>query len=185
MKKKLHIKKGDIYNRLKCIKFSHIGPHYRSYFLFKCDCGNKKILLGSAVISGNTKSCGCLSIEVKKSRRISKNHSEVTAIILSYKRHAKSRGFKFELSRKFMSDLILKNCHYCKSTPGNFMKTKNSIIGLPFNGVDRIDSKKDYTENNVVTCCKMCNNAKSNHSTKVFMEWIKRVYKNAMAEQWG
>lgn len=176
MKKKLHVKKGDVFNRLTCIKFSHIGPHYRSYFLFKCDCGNKKILLGSAVVSGNTKSCGCFSLEVKQGRRISENHCEITAIILSYKRHAKSRGFIFKLDREFVTSLVSADCHYCGIGPSNFMKTKNSIIGLAFNGIDRIDSNKDYSKQNVVACCRMCNNAKSNHSTEVFIRWIKRVY---------
>lgn len=91
--KEYHIKSGKKFNKLTAINFHHIDNHYRSYFLFKCDCGNEKILLGSSVKSGNTKSCGCLSKEVKAKRK-SKYYTEVTAIILDYKRHAISRDIK-------------------------------------------------------------------------------------------
>jgi len=58
------------------------------------------------MVSGNTKSCGCLAKEIKQSKRISKNHSDITAIILGYKRHAERRGFKWLLSRTFVEKLI-------------------------------------------------------------------------------
>ena len=63
MKRKYHLQLGDKYNRLTVIEFDHIGKHNRSYFLFKCECGNEKVILGSLVKCGNTKSCGCLSKE--------------------------------------------------------------------------------------------------------------------------
>lgn len=34
-----------------------------SYWLCKCDCGNQVIVSGSKLVSGNTKSCGCLTHE--------------------------------------------------------------------------------------------------------------------------
>ena len=127
-----------------------------------------------------------MSREIKKQRRISKNHSEITAIILGYKRHAEGRGFKWELSRKFVEQLIKQNCYYCGIVPSNKKKTKNSIDnGLLYSGIDRIDSAKDYTEDNVVPCCKICNYAKSNMNLKEFGEWAIRLGQNAMAEQWG
>lgn len=184
--KKYHIQPGDKFGRLTAISFHHIGNHYRSYFLFKCDCGNKKIILGSGVVSGNTKSCGCLSVEVKKNRRISKNHSEITAIILGYKRHAINRGFKWELSREVVKEVIKKPCHYCGSPPSNTKKTKNSIgNGLIYSGIDRINSNKNYTKDNIVPCCRICNYAKSNMDVLKFKGWAIRLGKNAMAEQWG
>ena len=183
--KTYHIKPGDRFNRLTAIRLDHIGKHHRSYFLFKCDCGNEKVILGSGVVSGNTKSCGCLSREVQKNKRISNNHTEVTAIILGYKRHAIDRGFKWELSRDFVETIISKDCHYCGTAPSNRKKTKNSLgDGLLYSGIDRLDSSKDYTTDNVVPCCKICNYAKSNMSIKEFHKWAVRIGKKAMAEQW-
>lgn len=183
---KPELKNGMKFNRLTIIKFSHSDKRWRKWYHVKCDCGAEKIVMGSAMISGNTKSCGCLSFETKKNRRISKNHSEITAIILGYKRHAIGRGFRWSLSRDFIEKLITKNCYYCGSEPLNIKKTKNSLgEGLRYSGIDRIDNKKDYTEDNVVPCCKICNYAKSKMPLSDFKKWAIRIGKIAMAAQWG
>ena len=51
----------------------------------------------------------------------------------------------------------------------------------------RIDGKWDYEPNNVVSCCKICNYAKSNLTKDDFINWAIRVaeHSKAMAEQWG
>ena len=184
--KKYHIQPGEKYNRLTCVRFSHTGNHQRSYFVFRCDCGKEKTILGSLVTCGNTKSCGCFSSEIKRNKRISKNHSELTAIILGYKRHALARGFSWSLTRDFVKEIINRNCFYCGSPPSNVKKTKNSIDGgLFYSGIDRIDSTKNYTEDNVVPCCKICNYAKSNMPLNEFKEWAIKLGKKAMADQWG
>ena len=53
------IKAGDKFNKLTAIKFSHKGKGYRKYWLFKCDCGNEKVIYVNNVKSGHAKSCGC------------------------------------------------------------------------------------------------------------------------------
>ena len=177
---------GEKINKLTVISFHHKDKQSRKYYIFKCDCGVKKIIHGAAVISGNTKSCGCLIKESALRRRISKNHSEVTAIILGYKRHAIARGYKWELNRDDVKKIINKNCFYCGSSPNNIKKTKNSLgEGLYYSGIDRINSTKDYIKNNCVPCCRICNYAKSNLSIKAFQEWAIKIGKNAMAEQWS
>ena len=183
---KPELKPGDKYNRLTVLKFSHSDKRRRKWYLVKCSCGNEKTIIGSAMISGNTKSCGCLAKEIKQSRRISTHHSEITAIILGYKRHAEERGYKWALSRKFVEKLIKEDCFYCGSKPANIKKTKNSIgEGLFYSGIDRVDSTKNYTEDNVVPCCRLCNYAKSNMTIEEFKDWAIKIGKNAMAEQWG
>lgn len=183
---KPELKKEMKFNRLTIIKFSHSDERWRKWYEVVCDCGTKKIIMGSAMISGNTKSCGCLSKEVRKNKRISKNHSEVTAIILGYKRHAINRGFKWVLSREDVEHIIKQPCCYCGQPPSNKKITKNTLKdGLFYSGIDRIDSKKDYTKDNVVSCCKICNYAKSNMTLNKFKEWAIRIGKKAMADQWG
>ncbi len=61
------------------------------------------------------------------------------------------------------------NCFYC-----NAIKT-NNYKGYKYNGLDRIDSTKEHTFNNIVPCCKYCNFAKSNLSLIEFIDWIKRI----------
>ena len=53
---------GKKYNMLTILEWAgrKLGqPQY----LFRCDCGNEKILTYSKVTSGGTKSCGCLILE--------------------------------------------------------------------------------------------------------------------------
>lgn len=183
---KLSLRAGDIFNRLTVVDFSHADKRWRKFYNTKCECGNKKVVMGSAMASGNTKSCGCLAVEARLNKRISKNHSEVTAIILGYKRHAEDRGFKWSLSRDDVINLISKNCTYCSAPPSNKKKTKNSIgDGLSYSGIDRVDSNLDYTEFNTTPCCKVCNYAKSNMEIDEFRLWAIRIGKKAMAEQWA
>ena len=54
---------GQKINRLTFIK--HIEG---SKWLCKCDCGEEKILTKCDVLSGNTKSCGCLNKELATDR---------------------------------------------------------------------------------------------------------------------
>lgn len=70
---------GKKFGRLTVIKFDGI-EHKRDdkgknrdkgFWLCKCECGNLKRVDRNALICGHTKSCGCLSKEVKK--KISKN----------------------------------------------------------------------------------------------------------------
>lgn len=183
MKKQTHLKEGDKFHRLTVVRYDHTGNHHRRYFLFKCDCGNLKIILGSGVVSGNTKSCGCLSTEVKKARRLPNDAGVIYQIILGYKRHAKRRGFKFLLTRKEFADITSKDCYYCGSKPSNIKRTKNYKEGYIYNGIDRVDSSKDYMVDNVVPCCRRCNQGKMDMSKKEFLSWITKVYN--MAKQWG
>ena len=54
-------------------------------------------------------------------------------------------------------------------------------------GKERIDSSVGYEPNNVVSCCKICNHAKSNLTKDDFINWAIRVaeHSKAMAEQWA
>jgi 5-methylcytosine-specific restriction endonuclease McrA len=168
------------------MSFSHSDKRWRKWYNVKCDCNNELTVIGSSLVSGNTKSCGCLAKEIKASKRISNNHSEVTAIILGYKRHAESRGFSWLLNRDDVLGIIDKPCFYCLNNPSNVKKTKNSIDnGLVYSGIDRINSLLHYTVDNVVSCCRICNYAKSNLTLDEFQEWAINLGKNAMAVQWS
>jgi len=182
MKRQYHIKAGDKYGKLTAVKLSHIGNHNRSYFLFKCECGKEKVILGAGVKSGNTKSCGCLSYEAKLKQRLPNNRGVINHLILQYKRHAKDRGFLFSLSYKRFAYLISLPCYYCGSEPGNNKITKN-CSGFLYSGIDRVNNKKNYTVKNTVPCCTICNRAKKDMSLTDFKSWVNKLL--AMADQWG
>ena len=47
-----------------------------SFWRCRCDCGNEKIVSKVCLKNGNTKSCGCLQIEVKKERMLTMNQEK-------------------------------------------------------------------------------------------------------------
>lgn len=54
---------GKRYGRLVCLKDSGRDKNRKVLWLCKCDCGNKTVVPVGNLISGNTKSCGCLKID--------------------------------------------------------------------------------------------------------------------------
>ena len=177
MKKRMNLKEGDTFNFLTVIAYHHTGNHYRKYYIFKCTCGNEIILLGSNVVSGNTKSCGCFQHRYMKEHNLLPNNLGVKRMIIKqYTRHAKDRNIKYDLSEEKFIELIEQPCHYCGATKTNIIKTKNCKQGYPYTGIDRIDSVKGYTDENCVPCCGQCNKAKMAMKREEFLTWIKSVY---------
>ncbi|MCF8012566.1 MAG: hypothetical protein K9L56_14950 [Clostridiales bacterium] len=60
---KAEINPGDVYERLTIIKELK-KKNYNRQFLCRCECGKETIVDSSKLLSGNTKSCGCLKIEM-------------------------------------------------------------------------------------------------------------------------
>ena len=171
---------GEKFGRLTVVEFAYKDNRSRLWWKCTCDCGTEKVLHTGNLRSGNTKSCGCLSLERKKATRISKHHSDVTAVIAGYKRHATRRGHVWELTRAQVETIIQEPCHYCGMLGSNTKVTKNSIEPFKYNGIDRKHNESGYTVDNTVACCRVCNRAKLNMGYEDFLNWIK-----AMAEQWS
>ena len=56
---------GKKFWKMTVLKFCGINEKGRSIWLCKCDCGNKKIVVGSELKRGKIKSCGCTSRSIK------------------------------------------------------------------------------------------------------------------------
>ncbi|WP_252227992.1 AP2 domain-containing protein [Clostridium sp. ZBS3] len=59
---------GRTFSRLLVIDYASKGKYGHNQFKCVCKCGNKLIVTASNLLSGNTKSCGCLNIEKCTSR---------------------------------------------------------------------------------------------------------------------
>jgi len=175
---------GDVFNSLTVIGLSHKDSHHRKFFLCRCACGTEKAIQGTLLASGNTKGCGCQVAVSAKSRRLPNDAGVINQLKLQYIRHAKGRGFSFDLTSDEFGALIRGRCFYCDEEHGNVKKTKNHP-GFKYNGIDRVDSSLGYHRANCVPCCCRCNFAKLDSNQKEFVEWAHRVSKNMMAKQWG
>jgi hypothetical protein len=81
-------------------------------------------------------------------------------------------GREFSLTLEQYLGLLNQNCYY-----------DNAPLPKTGKGLDRLDSNKGYSLNNVVPCCAFCNRAKSSKSKKDFTKWIKTVYKNLLKKE--
>ena len=136
-----------------------------------CECGNTAQVSVSRLASGKAKSCGCLSKAVLESD-ISKYEAGFRAVLRVYKYSAKERGFDFSLSRETFEKLTTSNCVYCGIDPCQF---QTRFSDFKYNGIDRVDNTLGYTEDNCVTCCKICNRMKDTLTVEDFREHIKTI----------
>lgn len=178
----LNLEAGTKINNLTIIRFDHYDKRWRKHYLCRCDCGNEKVIHGSSIVSGNTKSCGCMHKDAYAKRKLPNNGGVINHLILQYKRHARNRKIEYHLTKQEFTDIISLPCHYCGLPPSNNKKTKN-CSGFLYSGIDRVDSSKGYEKDNAVPCCAICNRAKRDMSKKDFLQWIERVYKHSFADQ--
>lgn len=183
----MELRNGDRYGRLVIVGIEGKDRHKNNIYRCKCDCGNTAFVRGNNLTSGNTRSCGCLSREVKNAQRPPQNRGVINQIILQYKRHARERGFSWELTFDDVSRIIQSPCVYCGAERSNHRVTKNCKEGFDHNGIDRVDSSMGYSRENVVPCCKICNMTKRDMKQKDFILWLQRAasHTKAMAAQWG
>lgn len=68
---------GEKYGKLKVLYETEKKNKNGTYYcMCLCECGNKKEILKSSLISGNTKSCGCLIVDTLKAKKIHYKHGD-------------------------------------------------------------------------------------------------------------
>jgi len=82
-----------------------------------------------------------------------------------YKNRCNERKINFNLSVDEFNNLLKGSCYLCGKTNINEHK----------NGIDRIDSNKDYVIDNCKTCCKSCNYVKKEYNLDKFYNKCLRI----------
>lgn len=186
---------NKIFGRLTVLEYSSSKQRSKDYnkilrmYKCSCECGNICEKFGSDLRSGTVVSCGCFKKEIQLQIHtgaipVNRNpngaqHSTAKKIWTSSYNDGISFDDFFQLSQM--------NCYYCNSPPSN---RANSIKNCSnawydqgwwyYNGLDRIDSSKDHSIENVVTSCWQCNKSKGTMSKEDFNQWIKNVYNHLM-----
>jgi hypothetical protein len=175
--KKLMIKKNDIvigyrYGMLV------VKNRVKGGLLCICDCGKEKILTSSRIRLKQVKSCGCLNTKSGNKHHFFKGYKEISQSVYNSIRHkAVERNLKFEISIKDMYDMFISQNKLC-AISGAPIKFKINHKDEQTASLDRIDSSKPYTKDNIQWVHKKVNTMKWNIKQNEFIEWCKIIAKN-------
>jgi hypothetical protein len=170
--------KNKVFNNLKIKKIIKDPNASRSLALLQCNCLSRPFYaIFTEVKRGNLKGCKkCKGIRISESKSLPNKQGHKNSTYQQIKRAAKSRNIPFMLTRDFVISLIEKPCYYCGNPHSNkTSKTHNKKDTWPHNGIDRKNPTRGYTINNVVSCCKLCNQSKWTMTENKFYKHIKKI----------
>jgi hypothetical protein len=150
----------------------------------KCDCGKETNVLGTHLIQGNTKSCGC-------DKPIGKTHHQWTGVgemsgdfwdhhIVRSANGSKGKRTPLELSisKEYVWDLFLQQNRKCNLSGLNLCFPRASKDKSWTASLDRIDSSKGYIKGNVQWVHKDINMMKNKFNNDYFINVCKQISQN-------
>jgi len=169
-------REGHKYGRWTVIKRCGSNGSGQAAWLCKCDCGKEGVVTGTNLQSGTSKSCGCLRREiVRRLHTLPEGEAAFNAVVSVMEGSARVRGYEWQLTKEQIRYLTKQSCHYCGDAPSQVYKNPRVNGNYVYNGLDRVDNDKGYTTDNVVSCCFVCNRAKSVMTLKEFRSWAFRL----------
>lgn len=177
LKKECKAKIGDRFGKL-VVAARTKDKNKTVTWLCRCDCGNTMTAETNTLTSGHSTSCGCGRLEA-----ISTGYKHITGTWYGQaKRNAKSRGREFNLTHKFLNELLEKQNHKCAISGLDIKISKRRSGKLYYQettaSLDRIDNEKGYTEDNVQFVHKHINYMKSTHDLSYFITICRMVANN-------
>lgn len=168
---------GRVYGKLTVIKYSHSDKFQHRRWECRCECGNISCVDTSQLNSKNTTSCGCMGSKSGNRRgELAYNYSGYRDITGS-RWYSLISGAK---SRK-LDVFINKEDVWCKFEKQMFLCALSKLpISFKDNtaSVDRIDSGKHYTPDNIQIIHKDINRMKNNFNQEYFIEMCKLIAEN-------
>ena|SRR3990167_864845 len=162
----------------------------KSYWECVCDCGKEKIIRGASLSSGHPRSCGCLKHRISK-HRISKHrigsenpqwkgYGEISGrYFKNLKKGAKRRKIEFLISVEEIWNLFLNQNRKCAlSGKEIFFSLTRLRYKEQTASLDRIDSNKGYTIDNIQWVHKDINQMKTNFKEDIFINYCKLITEN-------
>lgn len=150
------------------------------YWQCQCVCGNFREMPTKSIHCKKPQiSCGCYykTLEYKKKLKNWNGVGEFSSKFYGRMiRGAKKRGWKMLVSMEFLWHLYEKQNRKCALTgiPIVFDTTSRQLDGNA--SLDRIDSSKDYTEDNVQWVCKQINWMKQDYDNEEYKYFCTKVH---------
>lgn len=174
---------GKKFNKLTAIKLSHIKEKHTAYWEWICDCGKIKVIIGSNVAKGYTKSCGCIN-------KRTTTHGYSRARLPEYKAWGSIKERCYNPNHKSYKRYGGRGIFMCDEWRNDFLRFYSDMgrKPTPQHSVERIENDKGYYKEN----CKwglpieQNNNTRSNKylthngETLTYMQWAHRLGFNRM-----
>lgn len=161
-----------IFNKLKVLNYSHKNEKGNYIWKCQCNCGNYRYVSSYELTKNKVKSCGCDDSQKKKGKTNPrwKGYEEISGHYwCQLKQNAKVRNLKVEIVLQDIWNLFLKQNRKCIMSGLDISFIKKTA------SVDRIDSEKDYTLDNIQIVHKDINRIKQYFSKNRFIELCKLV----------
>jgi hypothetical protein len=158
---------GEVFGRLTAIRRTGVSKGGQAIWLCQCYCGKTSNVSRGNLISGDTRSCGCLKSEVTTAR--SKTHGEAGAIrtaeyqiwasMIQRCRNPKSRAFSYYGGR---------GIDVCS----RWMAFENFIADIghrptPSHTLERVDNELGYTAENCVWASRRTQSRNTRHNRTI------------------
>lgn len=180
---KLGVKKdltGQRFSRLLVLSEAGKTKSGNYRWLCLCDCGSEKIIPSDHLTRRlqPVVSCGCYRDE--RIRETCSPDPDAVAFRLlygTYRKRSLQKKIDLTLTDTEFRDLTSSNCHYCGEPPSMVITNKSKSGCYTYNSIDRIDSKKGYTQDNTLPSCHRCNIMKMAMGYDEFLEAVRKIYK--------
>lgn len=147
------------------------------YWLCKCACG-KEVVKTTLQIKYDSKSCGCRKLRHGSEAHAWEGYEEISlrhwnSIIKS--NETRSKKILFQITIQEGWDLFIRQNRRC-ALSGILLTFGNNKHSPKTASLDRIDSSKNYTLDNVQWVHKDVNVMKMDHTQKEFLDWIEKIW---------
>lgn len=175
---------GQTFGRLTVINFVDCDRFNNARWLCRCECGNEKIVSRNCLISGKTRSCGCLNREILHQK--GKYAIRTTHGLWGTRLYRIWKGIKNRCYNKKSADYIIygaRGITVCNEWKNNFQAFYDWAMSHGYQdnlSTERIDPDGNYSPENCrwATDKEQANNRRSNRfitigeETKTVAEWI-------------
>lgn len=171
---------GKKFGKLEVIGVHDTGSR-KTYYVCQCDCGNVKVVRADALISGATKSCGCIKKEQDKTN-LTANHKHKMSGTRIYETWQDMKRRCYNKQNARYDRYGGRGITVCDEWLKNFQSFYDWAISNGYSDdltIDRIDNDGNYEPSNCrwSTAKEQCNNRGSNinitigNATKSLMCW--------------
>ena len=171
---------GKKFGKLEVIGVHDTGSR-KTYYVCQCDCGNVKVVRADSLISGATKSCGCIKKEQDKTN-LTANHRHKMSGTRIYETWQDMKRRCYNKQNVRYNRYGGRGIKVCEEWLNNFQSFYDWAIRNGYSDdltIDRIDNDWNYEPSNCrwSTVKEQCNNRSSNinitigNATKSLMSW--------------